>query len=91
MDEFVLISNDDAWDLYLENLKLKEQIKELNLELSLTRNPIYCEDCGACGETGCCSPNRCLYVDTYQGEYNDLVEELNKHNQYSAGCPCCGM
>lgn len=75
MDEFVLISNGDAWDLYLENLKLKEEVKQLNIELSLTANPIYCENCNACGESGCCRPSRCLYVDQYQGEYDDLVKE----------------
>ena len=37
MENLVLISNSDAWDLFLENLKLKEEILQLNLELTLNK------------------------------------------------------
>lgn len=37
MENLALISNGDAWDLYLENLKLKEEIKELTAELALNK------------------------------------------------------
>lgn len=36
---------------------------------------IYCSNCGACGESGCCSPDKCLYVDHYNKEYRELLEE----------------
>lgn len=25
----------------------------------------YCESCGACGESGCCEPSKCLYAKEY--------------------------
>jgi len=78
-DSFIPISNGESWDFYLESLRLKEEIIELNKELSLTKNPIYCEECRSCGEVpGCCKPNRCKYLDQSQGEYDELVKENAK-------------
>lgn len=75
LEQFIPVSNSEAWDFYIQNLKLREEIKELNIELSLTKNPIYCENCGSCGENGCCHPSTCKYLSSYQGEYDDLVKE----------------
>ena len=43
-------------------------------------NPVYCPTCGSCGETGCCSPDRCKEVICQYGEtnlkdYKDLLDE----------------
>ena len=40
----------------------------------------YCPTCGSCGETGCCSPDRCnevicVYGETNLKEYKELLEE----------------
>lgn len=40
----------------------------------------YCPTCGSCGETGCCSPDRCnevicLYGETNLKDYKELLEE----------------
>lgn len=76
MDEFVPISNGDAWDLFLENLILKNEIQALKEEIENIKNPIYCVECGSCGEVaGCCDVHRCLYLNAHQGEYDDLVKE----------------
>ena len=40
----------------------------------------YCEECGSCGETGCCTPLRCAYINMVkkgtgkycEGNFNDL-------------------
>jgi len=41
------------------------------------RNSPYCEECGACGDSGCCPPNRCkcLYGEVYKEDYRDLLDE----------------
>ncbi len=38
---------------------------------------LYCSLCGACGEEGCCSPDRCscLYREHYDKTYNILLKE----------------
>jgi hypothetical protein len=36
---------------------------------------IYCKACGACGEAGCCPPDKCLYGDAY---INDLRRDLQE-------------
>lgn len=44
---------------------------------------VYCNECQACGVEGCCNPPQCKYLNQYQGNYDDLikeVEELRKHN-----------
>lgn len=43
-------------------------------------DPVYCPTCGSCGETGCCSPDRCnevicLYGETNLKDYKELLEE----------------
>lgn len=45
--------------------------------LSEEIDPIYCKSCGACGESGCCTPSlcNCLYGDQYKVEYNTLVNQ----------------
>lgn len=40
----------------------------------------YCPTCGSCGETGCCSPDRCnevicLYGASNLKDYKELLEE----------------
>jgi len=46
-----------------------ETLKATNAELS-----VYCPECGSCGEVGCCGI-RCLYVESQQGDYDDLLKE----------------
>lgn len=47
----------------------------------------YCESCGACGESGCCEPSKCLYAKEYcqqlinenselKSQIKHLIEEL---------------
>lgn len=38
----------------------------------------YCQQCGACGESGCCSPNKCLYLNDYKKDYRELEMEHEK-------------
>jgi len=43
-------------------------------------DPVYCPTCGSCGETGCCSPDRCnevicLYGASNLKDYKELLEE----------------
>ena len=40
----------------------------------------YCPTCGSCGETGCCSPDRCnavicVYGETNLKDYKELLDE----------------
>ena len=44
----------------------------------------YCPTCGSCGETGCCSPDKCNEVICFYGEnnlreYKDLLEENTRY------------
>jgi len=40
----------------------------------------YCPSCGACGEEGCCSPDRCncQYREHYDETYATLLKENKK-------------
>ena len=60
----------------------KVTIEQLQAEVEELKNPIYCKKCGACGESGCCPPDRCncLYGDEYKTEYTELCAE-NEHLQ----------
>ena len=40
-------------------------------------DPIYCQKCGSCGETGCCKPV-CMYGNKHQRDYSELEEECEK-------------
>lgn len=37
----------------------------------------YCDECGACGEPGCCPPEKCKYWPQYKGSYDDACLELS--------------
>ena len=41
---------------------------------------VYCQICGACGETGCCSPDvcKCVYVDDYRSDYKTMESDCEK-------------
>lgn len=59
------------WD---ENAALKEKIKEQDEE-------VYCPTCGACGEEGCCPPDRCEHLRCFYGEhYAKTYRELEAEN-----------
>lgn len=59
----------------------KERAIELSEEFGLD---IYCPACGACGEDGCCSPDRCrcFYLEHYNNCYKDLLEENEKYYNF---------
>lgn len=44
-------------------------------ESDLELDDAYCPTCGACGESGCCPPTRCHYLDAYRGDYKELVKD----------------
>lgn len=58
----------------LTNVEIVQGLRE---ELEMLRNPVYCPECEACGEEGCCSGaickkntnNKCLYGETYAKDY----------------------
>lgn len=46
------------------------------------KNPVYCEVCGSCGESGCCPPDRCktvqgLYCEENVKSFKEMQDELN--------------
>ena len=46
----------------------------------------YCSICGACGEEGCCSPDKCkcMYGEHYTLSYKELLEENERlYNLYT--------
>ena len=44
-------------------------------------DPLYCPKCGACGEEGCCSPDRCIELPCLYGEhYLKSYKELEAEN-----------
>jgi len=46
----------------------------------------YCSACGACGEEGCCNPDKCkcMYGEHYKLSYKELLEENEKlYNLYN--------
>lgn len=49
----------------------QNQTNEFEEWLDGERSP-YCESCGACGESGCCEPSKCLYAKQY---YRQLINE----------------
>ena len=52
----------------------KEQALALTEEMGLD---MYCTTCGACGEEGCCLPDKCvcLYREHYDKTYKSLLDE----------------
>lgn len=50
--------------------RLAKKYDELDENISF-----YCELCGACGESGCCPPSRCKYLEQYKGDYDELLED----------------
>ena len=74
----------------IQELTQHEIIQGLKDQIEMLKDPLYCPDCGACGEDPCCSGamckrNRCLYGDSYAKEYtyfklmtNKLYEALSK-------------
>jgi hypothetical protein len=62
-------------ELVQERDDLAREVKRLERENSELANPIYCKECGSCGETGCCGVHKCLYVKAHQGDYDDLAKE----------------
>lgn len=69
--------------------RLREQLKELigkNSEIENTLGnieeillPSYCPSCNACGESDCCPPTRCMYVEHYEKEWQNLNSTLEAY------------
>jgi len=62
----------------------KEQAVAKTEELMLD---VYCAACGACGEEGCCSPDRCIcfYGEHYDKAYKDLADEHERFLRFVQG------
>lgn len=54
---------------------LQNKIIELETELDILKNPIYCPNCDSCGEEGCCSPDKCKTC-----QLHIILEEFPWHN-----------
>lgn len=76
-------------ELVAENAALASRNKELEQEvvdLACELDPIYCPECGSCGETGCCPPTKCktvrgLYCDHNLKDYDTLCCEAYVYKQ----------
>ena len=63
--------------------RLREELEKLD-------SP-YCPTCGACGEEGCCPPDRCKHLICFYGEhyvrtYRDLEAENKRLRQIVIDC-----
>jgi hypothetical protein len=63
-----------------------EEIRNLEIELDILKNPVYCEKCGSCGEEFCCSPGKCktvqgLYCEGNVKSWEDMNLEVDKYYQ----------
>ena len=86
-DNQMELFDDDTYKMYYKSEI--ERLEKENIELQ----EIYCSECGACGEPGCCPPERCkelksnlkcLYGIEYAKEYKELLDEnyeLRKKNE----------
>lgn len=52
--------------------ELRKELEDARIQLDMRGS--YCVRCGACGEAGCCSVSRCSYVESYQGDYDEMVQ-----------------
>lgn len=64
--------------LTAEVAQLKEQIA----------HPIHCPACGSCGESGCCPTPMCRYLNTHQGDYDEVVRERDEALAQLAEATC---
>lgn len=84
----------------VQRLTNTEMVEALRQEVDMLRNPVYCPECEACGENGCCSGamckknanNKCLYGDSYALDYqynkevaDKLFDVLNVYDSVLAG------
>ncbi len=61
-----------SWDERIQKLHPDyKEPKEENTE-------VYCNDCGSCGEPGCCSAKKCKYFDNYLEDYMYYQTEVEK-------------
>lgn len=101
-DGFFAIGQDALWGL--ENVT--QWINEINIAYieeygEYSYESDYCLTCGSCGETGCCSPNRCIAVVCRYGETNlkdykylndsyetmkNALDEISKHKETVPNC-----
>lgn len=70
------------------NREIEELLDQVQVEIDLISNPIYCSTCGHCGETGCCGyiaflekhvrgKTSCLYEEQI---LNDLEEWIRSED-----------
>lgn len=62
---------------------LKKRIEELEDEIDSIKNPIYCEQCGSCGEAPCCSPDMCKTVQLKQ-LIQSVLKDMNVNQPFNS-------